>query len=108
MSAAKTVRTLSSRGRPSRMATKLGGHRHLAVGVGVQLRDDFLGMDATGELDLDLHVVGGEVMDGCDLHLPLLRRGLDGLDQRVRRRPERKLADDDGLVALGLQCRSHR
>ena len=81
--------------------------RHLAVGEGIQGIHHVSGIDAAGQLDLYLDILGGEVLDGGNLHLVLARRIFDGVDQRFRRRAVRNLAHDDTLLVRGIEPGPH-
>jgi len=80
-----------------------------AVGVGVELVDHLRCAGAAAELELDLHPVGGVVVDRRDLHPAALDRRLDRGDQAFGGGAEGDLADRDAApVAARLQHRAHR
>jgi hypothetical protein len=61
-----------------------GVELHLAAGEDVELLDDLVGLGALREVDEDLDLVGGVVVDVLDLDLALGVGGEDGLDEATR------------------------
>ncbi len=51
--------------------------------MGIQLRNDFVGVDPARQADLDFDGVGGEIVDRADLDLALLGRIFDRSDQTL-------------------------
>ena len=79
-----------------------GRHAQFAIGEGVQGVDGLLGEHATRQLDFDLDLLGGVVVDRGDLEFVRLGRLLDGLDERLGGDGGRQLGDDNGArVRLG-------
>ena len=60
-----------------------GVELHLAAGEDVKLLDDLFRLRALREVDEDLDLVGGVVVDVLDLDLALGVGGEDGLDERL-------------------------
>ena len=79
----------------------------LALGVGIELPDRFIGMDAARQLDLDLHLLRRIVVDGGDLDLAGLDRLLDVLHQSLGRNPGRDFADHQRLVVDHVDVGPH-
>ena len=75
--------------------------RHLALGVGVKLRLDLVGINAAGEVQHDLHLFSGAIFDRGDLELAALGGLLDGGDQRFGGGVEGHFPNGDRLFVLG-------
>jgi len=81
-------------------------HRLFAVGVGVELRDDLVGVDAARQVQFDAHGLAGAVVDGGDLDLALFDRGFDRRHQRFGGGAEGDLGDRELLFTVAFDFRT--
>ena len=78
------------------------GDGDLALGERVKSIDKLFCAHAAGGFDFDFDFLGGEIVDGLDLDLPLARGVFDGGDQGIGRGCWRDFPDDDRGIVLGL------
>ena len=83
-----------------------GVELHLAAREDVELLDDFFRLRALREMDEDLDLVGGVVVDVLDLDLALGVGGEDRLDERLGGDAEGQLGDREEIFGAHLDLRA--
>ena len=76
----------------------------LAGGEDVELLDELLGVGALGQVDEDLNLFGGIVVDVADLELALGVGGEDRLDERLGGGAEGQLGDGEQVLRAHLDA----